>query len=350
MTDAPAGQGARDISLDAARGALMAYIVVIIHGTFWLGVIAPGVGGWLLFEMPAVFIITGAAFQLGERTKRGPTPYLKFLWRRGVRILAPYLVYALSCAAIVLALDYGQDGLSLPLIGQAVWAWINPLTRGGGHTLAMLSWHLWFVPPFLLVTALMPLIAPTSAPGWLRPWMLALMGFVIVLGVHQIAFPQNEMVQEAVSYGLWAIFGVLIAAEPQRYKTWEYALTAVLAAGAIGVAAIMFPGRVSLDMQANKFPPDAIFFLFCCVWMMLWLMAFRALGRSLTQKLAALPALKPFISAGYSIYLWQGLGYSVAALVLRPLGWSNFLIWAVAIALTIVLGLALSGVERIRVR
>ena len=61
MSDTAAKPPARDIGLDAARGALMAYIVIIIHGVFWLGVIPTGPGSWLLFEMPPVFIITGVA-------------------------------------------------------------------------------------------------------------------------------------------------------------------------------------------------------------------------------------------------------------------------------------------------
>ncbi|HVV33520.1 MAG TPA: acyltransferase [Vitreimonas sp.] len=349
MTEAAADKP-RDIGLDAARGALMAYIVIVIHGTFWLSVIPPGPGSWLLFEMPPVFIITGAAFFLGELAKGRRTPYPKFLWRRAVRIMLPYFAYALACAAIVLVVRYQQDGASAQTIWAAVWAWINPITRGGGHTMYMLSWHLWFVPPFLLVTALMPFIAPRGAPLWLRPWLLALIGFAIVLGAHQINFPQNEIVQNAIFYALWAIFGVLIASAPGRYKTWEYALVLLLSLAGIFAANLAFPGRVTLDMQHNKFPPDAMFFLFCCAWMMLLLIVVRLLGDVRVDKLAHLPVLKPFMSAGYSIYLWQGLGYTIAAAVGRPQHWSPYVIWPLAIAITIILGLIASPLERIRVR
>jgi peptidoglycan/LPS O-acetylase OafA/YrhL len=350
MTEAKAGQGARDVSLDAARGALMAYIIAVVHGAFWLGVIPPRLGGWLLFEMPPVFIITGAAFQLGERAKASPTPYLKFLWRRTVRIMLPYAVYALACAAISLAAYYRRDGLSLHAIAAALWAWLNPLTIGAGHTMFMLSWHLWFVAPFLLATAALPFIAPRAAPVWLRPWRLALIGFVVVLGLNQTAFPQHDLVQEAVFYGMWAVFGVLIAAQPGRYRSGEYVLVMVLAIAAIVAARLAFPAAVSLEMQVNKFPPNGIFFLFSCAWMAAWLLAFRALGAARTQKLAQWPALKPFINAGYSIYMWQGIGYSAAAFIGRPLGWSVLLIWVLALAITVILGLLLAPVERIRVR
>jgi len=84
--------------------------------------------------------------------------------------------------------------------------------------------------------------------------------------------------------------------------------------------------------------------------MMLWLIAFRLLGATQTQRLANLPVLKPFIRSGYSIYLWQGRGYSAAAALGRPMGWSPYLIWPLAIAITIGVGLLMSPIERVRVR
>ena len=82
----------------------MAWIVIVIHGTFWLGVIPAGPGSWLLFEMPPIFVITGAAYFLGEGSKQGrltPANYFDFLLRRGVRIYVPYLVYVFAAALIV---------------------------------------------------------------------------------------------------------------------------------------------------------------------------------------------------------------------------------------------------------
>ena len=61
----------RDVGLDLARGLLMAWIVIVIHGIFWLGIAPRGPGSWLLFEMPPIFVITGAAYFLGEGSKPG---------------------------------------------------------------------------------------------------------------------------------------------------------------------------------------------------------------------------------------------------------------------------------------
>jgi peptidoglycan/LPS O-acetylase OafA/YrhL len=340
--------GARAVGLDVARGALMAYIISVIHGVFWFGILPPRAASWLLFEMPPVFIITGLAFYYAERMRGRPSPYFTYLLRRAVRILVPYFAYALTCAVLVLTLRHADGGPSLSEIGAALAAWLNPATRGAGHTMWMLSWHLWFVPPFLVVTALLPWLAPRRVWAWVRPWMLAGAGALLMLAVHQIRFPYNEIVQNAVFYLLWALFGVVLALAPRRFKTQDYALVLVLALAGIGASYLISPSALTLDMQANKFPPNAIFFLFSCAWVMWFLVIARGLSESFMEKLARMPLLGSFIRSGYSIYLWQGVGYTAALMIGRPLGLNVYLMWLTAIAITIVLGLIAAPLERIR--
>lgn len=62
----------------------MMWIVIVIHGIFWLGIAPKGPGSWLLFEMPPIFVITGAAYFLGEGAKNDrlrPENYFDFLLR-----------------------------------------------------------------------------------------------------------------------------------------------------------------------------------------------------------------------------------------------------------------------------
>jgi peptidoglycan/LPS O-acetylase OafA/YrhL len=113
-------------------------------------------------------------------------------------------------------------------------------------------------------------------------------------------------------------------------------------------AAMLQPASVTLDMQHNKFPPNAIFFLFSCVWTAALLIGARLVTSTQSEALARSPLVRPFMSAGYSIYLWQGVGYSLAAHFGGELGLNIYVIWIVAIALTIALGLLFAPLERIR--
>ncbi|MEQ1809059.1 MAG: acyltransferase [Terricaulis sp.] len=349
----PPPAASRDVGLDLGRGLLMAWIVIVIHGTFWLGVIPAGPGSWLLFEMPPIFVITGAAYFLGEGSKQGrlaPANYFDFLLRRSVRIYVPYLVYVFAAALIVTVVKW--DGpLTLGEIGARAWSWLNPVTRGAGHTWKMLSWHLWFVAPFLIVTALMPLITTRRVPGFVKPWMLASIAGLVVLALGQVTFPaplDDQLIKNTIFYTFWASFGFMLAAMPKRWSVGDYALVLVLAlAGMIG-AAMLQPASVTLDMQHNKFPPNAIFFLFSCVWTAALLIGARLVTSTQSEALARSPLVRPFMSAGYSIYLWQGAGYSLAAHFGGELGFNIYVIWIVAIALTIALGLLFAPLERIR--
>jgi peptidoglycan/LPS O-acetylase OafA/YrhL len=331
----------------------MAWIIVVIHGIFWLGIAPRGPGSWLLFEMPPIFVITGAAYFLGEGSKQGrlrPANYLDFLMRRGVRIYVPYLVYVLVAALIVTVVKW--DGpLSIEEIGARLWSWINPVTRGAGHTWKMLSWHLWFVAPFLIVTALMPLITTRRVPGSVKPWMLAVPVGLLVLALGQVAFPaplDDQLIKNTVFYAFWASFGFMLAATPKRWSLGDYTLVLGLTVGGMIAAAALQPASVTLDMQHNKFPPNALFFLFSCAWMAVLLIGARLTRETQRDALARSPLVKPFMSAGYSIYLWQGVGYSLAAYFGGQLGANVYVIWIAAIALTIALGLLFSPLERIR--
>ena len=355
MSDAPASPpvASRDVGLDLARGLLMAWVVIVIHGTFWLHVIPPGPGAWLLFEMPPIFVITGAAYFLGEGSKQGrlnPATYFDFLLRRGVRIYVPYLAYVFAAALIVTVVKW--DGpLSLQEIGARAWAWLNPVTRGAGHTWKMLSWHLWFVAPFLIVTALMPLITARRVPGFVKPWMLAAIAGLAVLALGRVTFAaplDDQLIKNAVFYSFWAAFGFMLAALPKRWSLADYALVLLLAVAGMVGATMVPPASVTLDMQHNKFPPNAMFFLFSCAWVAALLIGARLTRETQREALARSPLVRPFMSAGYSIYLWQGVGYSLAAYFGGELGLNIYLIWIVAIALTIALGLMFAPLERIR--
>lgn len=350
---APLGKASRDVGLDLARGLLMAWIVVVIHGIFWLGIAPRGPGSWLLFEMPPIFVITGAAYLLGEGAKQGrlqPANYLDFLMRRAVRIYLPYIAYVLVAALIVTLVKW-DGALTVDEIGARLWSWLNPVTRGAGHTWKMLSWHLWFVAPFLIVTALMPLITTRRVPAFVKPWMLAAVTALIVLGLGQVTFAaplDDQLIKNTVFYAFWASFGFTLAAMPKRWSLADYALVLVLAAVGMAGAAILQPASVTLDMQHNKFPPNAMFFLFSCAWMALLLIAARFMKPAHAEALARSPLVRPFMSAGYSIYLWQGVGYSLAAYAGAALGANIYGTWIAAIVLTIALGLLFAPLERIR--
>lgn len=338
----------RVVGLDVVRGLLMAYVIIIIHGVYWLRLAPLPHSSALLFEMPLIFMVSGAAYYYGQvawtkSVAGGVRNYFNYLVSRGVRILAPYFAYALVCAAIVIYLR-GHDA------ADTLRHWLDPYKIGGPHNWLFLNWHLWFVTPFLGVTILLPLLARLPIFGRAPLWAWAIIGTLVMLGIDWLPLEPMRLPQMIVFYSLWALFGFGLARAPARFTIKGYAVVLVLALAALAASLIVFDEQTTPDMQTNKFPPNAVFFLFSCAWVSAFLIASKFISDATIEKLAENRFLKPFIRSGYSIYLWQGVGYTAAYWVGMRYHVNIWLIWIAAIVLTVLLGLLASPLERIRVR
>lgn len=127
-------------------------------------------------------------------------------------------------------------------------------------------------------------------------------------------------------------------------------LTLVVALLALLAFHLFLPAGYSLNMQANKFPPNFIFFMFCAAWVAFLLILISFLPDSLPEKLSRQLWLRPFIANGYSIYIWQGAGYSLAAYLGGTYQYPVGAVWGGALVLTIVFGMIASPLEKLRVR
>lgn len=337
----------RNQTLDSARGLVMLYVVAVIHGIFWLGLLPSHIGGWLLFEMPIIFIISGYAFRLSQNPTAASRPlswrsYARHTTNRLSRILIPYYAYAVVCV-VAIALDGMNQSRAPQATGALMMDWFNPLTHGKQHPLGMLQMHLWFIPPFLVVTAILPLVTRYAQALWASPaWMsTALVGVLCLIENAQI--PLGDSFRSVLFYLFWAMAGY-------HYPSFASMSLAKRAAMFVSCAALLIgawhqqPGP--LNMQWHKFPPDWVFAAFCIAWMIL----IQAMQPVFAVVLPALQRriLKPFIAYGYSIYLWQGAGYTVAQAIENRTQMPTTMTWALAILLAVLMGRIASPLERIR--
>src|SRR5947199_53778 len=112
-----------------------------------------------------------APVQLPPVIERTPKPGAK-------RVVGLDVARGLLMAYVLIVIH----GRHLPAL-ETFQAWLDPFRRAEGHAYMMLSWHLWFVTPFLVVTALMPILA--RWPVWrMAPlWVWAASAALIVLAV-----------------------------------------------------------------------------------------------------------------------------------------------------------------------
>lgn len=341
----------RNYSVDVARGVLMLYIVGIIHGVFWLGLLPTEVSALLLFEMPCVFIITGYAYFLYQSAAQrkestlSVKSYFAFLLGRFTRIVVPYFGYAVFCIGYSYA--FREPNWSL---GEIAKAWLNPFQYGQGYSVAMLNWHLWFIVPYLAITAVLPLVSKLTIPLRVPLWIYMVGAAAVVYLGSLIHIQGIGLLPYVVSYGLWAVFGYHLAKVKLAAKRVEFVLALVVALLALLAFQLYLPAGYSLNMQANKFPPNFIFFMFCAAWVAFLLLLMSFLPDSLSEKLSRQVWLRPFISNGYSMYIWQGAAYSLAAYLGGTYQYPAGAVWGGALILTLIFGTIASPLEKLRVR
>ncbi|MBQ9742388.1 MAG: acyltransferase [Ruminococcus sp.] len=250
----------RDRTLDRMRGFAMLWVVfvhVLYWGAFYTSPFTDILKSFLLFEMPLFFFITGATNSMSR-----DTGYFSFVYKRFARVLIPYWVFAAICAVLSVGkytLENGFDPLKSVLI---TGSWLVPIDRQFSN-ITYLTWALWFVPVYLCIVLLIPLMKKLVG----KPLQFVMFG--TLLGVFVISDVLNlGFVQKISFYALWTFAGMyypLIREKLTSAKT-RVILGAVAVLGA-GVLTLLGLSGVSLDMQYNKFPPNMVFLVYSCTAM-----------------------------------------------------------------------------------
>ena len=343
-------------ALDAIRGLLILYVISVIHGLFWLNLVPQWAASWLLFGMPEIFMVSGYSYYLYERSRseRGidllnGKQYVSFLFARSTRILVPYFVYAISSIVLIAVLPLVKQSPRYAPI-DLIPAWLDPFRFGTNYTAEMLNWQLWFVPVFLLISAALPIATrfrPLKNPSLLLLVIVVTVVEFLLTGLH---FSGDRLIKETIFYLLFAVLGYYLARSRDYFQRINFGVIALFSAAMLALIILFSNDPNAANMQANKFPPTHIFFLFSCFWISLflfigsrttaWVQGLDRLGRTFW--------LKPFVHYGYSIYLWQGIGYTVAVIIGQMINLPTLLVWLLAIGLSVVLGMIAGPAEKIR--
>lgn len=344
----------RNTRVDVLRVMLILYIICVTHGVFWLEFPFQLLASGFLFEMPAIFMISGYSYYLWECNSKQHSAgqmslgdYFTFLVARVSRILIPYFLYAGTCALIVVAQGAEYKNIE---VGKLIQAWLNPFVYGRGFTVSALNWHLWFIPIVLLITAIFPLTRRIALGTNFSVWCIALacLGFQIIL--QGFNFPAEGLVKQTLFYLMFTLAGYRLAKFGSDIPE-VYLIAAALGSAVQMVLAFAYTQNLDvLNMQMNKFPPNYLFFIFSVFWMSIFLLMGKRC-HALTRKVEQLGTslyMRPFLSAGYSIYLWQGLAYTISIRLGSQIEAPILTVLAFSVGLSLALGLAFSFAERIR--
>ncbi len=294
--------------------------------------------------MPLIFVISGYAYGLFEK-KSGfvlnTKNYILFVISRSSRILIPYLTYATFCLFIVVLQDIKESSADITAI---ILAWLTP-PFGEGYSFGMLNMHLWFIGPFLKVTFLLPIVTkfyPLKTPLWLTS-----MGLCIIISTMSLIPETASGLITTIFYLFWAYLGYILT-NHLKIKRSQCIVLGISGIFVLVLSKFFLP--VTLNMQSNKFPPNWLFFVFSFIWLSLFLLVFSYLNPKKIEFLASSTWFKPFIVNGYSIYLWQGVGYTTVYIISSKINLSIYFLWFLAIVITVLLGIFFGPLERIRLK
>ncbi len=255
---------ARDQNLDIYRGFTMVYIVGVIHVLYWLHLYNSVWKSYLLIEMPIVFYIVGASYKYSR-----PVGYIRYLLTRCSRMLLPYWVYCMISLLLIFIAGYFRPSWDLEhALSYTFSHWFNPF---GHHpsNLPYLSWHLWFVPVYLLVIMFIPALSWFQKHSQLLLSLtpLLLFGGILLYGDFIQAFVgYNEFVVFTAFYLFWTYLGLYNQRSLSILSilSSKRSLVIIILCTALLGYLLSSKGLYSHDMQLNKFPPNAMFLVYSC--------------------------------------------------------------------------------------
>lgn len=302
----------RDGLLDNLRALAMMHIVCVVHVMCWLQCGSETAKSILLFEMPAIFFIAGAAQSLSGKEKT-----LRHIVKsRAKRLLVPFYVFlavlyvwmALMTLLCPHALGYSFDITSFT-VGDVVRMLLTC-----GTVKVPLYGHTWFISTYLIVAVSLPFQLRVMRHTGRFPYLAAWTALVVT--VSYVTLPYGNMdFRNLVIYNLFYVIGY--ACYRKTGDKLLYAVTAVTA----GLTAWGFASGQMVPMQQHKFPADWQFMVFGLAWICVFAVVLRRVGVVRRWLGREWRLLRVWNVDGYYIYLYQPLSFClVQALAWRWTG------------------------------
>lgn len=286
-------KGSRDNNLDIYRGCSMIYITCILHNFYGVQKIDTVFTSLLLITMPIVFYIAGASFSLAT-----PKSYPQYLWRRTKRIVFPYY--------ILVALTTLFFFITQCLIeGESIGTFFKTFIDNGYYNIFSGKLyefnHLWFIPTYLIIALILPLL------NYIKPRLNDVAIYIIcaINAVLLIFFPND-----IICYGTFALAGLFYN---QKQPANRYILAIIFAIAMIWCAC----NGYGFNMQANKFPPNIMFFAYSGVILALFLPLIARLCRFIYRNKFLKHYIDMYARLGLSVYLYHFINVRIIGSALK---------------------------------
>lgn len=291
----------RDLQLDMYRSLVMIHIVCVVHVLYWLGLGREPLNSILLFEMPVIFFISGAAVKISGGQERS---FVQMFKNRFKRIVLPYYIYLIYSFffIIVLAAFSKLSGHLLMDISKFkwldIWDW---LIMKEGHLIPCSS-HLWFLIPFFLISISTPIQLKVLKRIPKIPYLLINLVLFVLIAEPEIFVLDRSYYSAAyyaacfLGYNLFYLSGLFF------YHSIKFKYIFLLFLFAVGIFYFWTKGETVI-MQNHKFPPDMVFVSYSLIVLVVLSLVFTYV------KIPCNKVLSFWNKNGYELFLYQNYVY-----------------------------------------
>lgn len=283
----------RDEQLDLYRGLVMIYIVCFTHVAYWLKSAFEPFTSIILFEMPVIFFISGAALQISNK-KRG---IIQTIGNRAQRILLPYYIYAII---IVLGVVMVEKLFHLDITKESLSTISNIWYPDSSSIPIPFTNHLWFIVPYLTVCCLFSLERSMCERINRYVFMSILLACCIIAQI----WIERGLFRNIIYYNFFMMAGYLF------YKRLSLTHIIYIASISLTVFIMLFNFLWKGSMQIHKFPPDMVFLSFGIFSLSVLSLIFNKI------RIPSISFIKYWNKHGYTIYLWQNVAYCIFAVIM----------------------------------
>lgn len=291
----------RDTRLDVYRALVMIYILCVVHVGYWLDALGQPIASLILFEMPVIFFISGAAISVSGKHQSLPS----IVVNRVKRVLAPYYVLAAAVcifALLIICCVPGHEMFKQKLLAtmpKAIWPTDDSLP-------VPYTWHLWFVTPYLIISCMFCFYQKLADKSNRYIFLCILLGICALTQV----LTNNMLIRNVIFYNFFFAAGYLC------YKRLNIKQMACIGIGALLLATTLYECCWKGAMQLHKFPPDMLFTLYGIVALSVWGIIFSKI--TIPQN----KLLYIWNTNEYTIYLWQNIAFTIfvygTAIIMGP--------------------------------
>lgn len=283
----------RDTQLDVYRALVMIHIVCVIHTTYWMDITNDIVRSIILFEMPVIFFIAGAAMSL-----RPNIPSLRNnIVRVTKRILVPYYIFLpvlyIFIAIITFTLSPSVSNY-VDIRTLNVYDVVKTLLTGGSTKIPFFG-YTWFISCYFIIACSLPIQVKIMRhmPRWL--YLIIFIAIVIIQSFVKLNILEYEIKNLAL-YNFFFIAGYIY------YKKIKLSWVYIIGIATTAVTIYGFIDGYLTNMTDHKFPADYHFLIFGTAWICLFSILFSKV------RLPYPKIIEIWNTRGYTIYLYQIIG------------------------------------------